>query len=274
MKFKAKLADESVNVTKVHPLKEFATLLISFVIILGIVLALASGFVNIVAPLVPLKTEQKIFSGFKTDSEVENFYGLGRVTPSRELKALVDKLTKHWPNNPYDFSVGVLDSDVINAMALPGGTIIVSSGLLDIVESENELAFVVAHEIGHFHNRDHLKGLGRGLLTGLVLGMVGQSTKTLNNAVNVLSSSSYSRNAEAQADRFGLELVQAQYGNVSGSTELFKKLALDENDTNLERYTRSHPMSENRIEKMIAYAAKHHWSFQEELLPRLIINLN
>ena len=275
MKFKAKLADETVNVSKVHPLKEFTTLIIGFSILLAILLILASSFANIVAPLVPLKTEKRIFSGLKTDSVNENFFGLGKVSPSNELKALVDKLAKHWPQNPYDFSVAVLDSNEINAMALPGGTIIVSSGLLDIVDSENELAFVLAHEIGHFHNRDHLKGLGRGLLSSLVLGIVGgQSSKALNSVVSTLSVSSYSRQDEARADRFGLELVQAQYGDVSGSTDLFKKLAENEDSTLLERYTRSHPISKIRIQEMMDYADKQHWLRKEKLLPALIINFD
>ncbi|HHO55771.1 MAG TPA: hypothetical protein ENK21_05235 [Trueperaceae bacterium] len=271
MKYKVKFADESVNVSKVHPLKEFATLIVGFSILLASILFIAISFVNIVAPLVPLKTEKAMFAGLKTTTVQENFYGLGRVSPNIKLKALVDKLAQHWPENPYDFSVAVLDSEILNAMAFPGGNIIVSQGLLDEVESENELAFVLAHEIGHFHNRDHLKSLGRGLLTSIILGVFGKSTESLSNVVGIVSTSSYSRKAEASADRFGLELVQAQYGNVSGSTDLFKKLSKNEHNSLVQRYTRSHPISKLRIQEMIDYAEKRNYSLTEKLLPKLII---
>ena len=51
----------------------------------------------------------------------------------------------------------------------------VSTGLLEQTASENELAFVVGHEIGHFRNRDHLRGLGRGVAFGLVLAALSTS---------------------------------------------------------------------------------------------------
>jgi len=274
MKFKAKLADESVNVSKTSPLKEFLSLIIGLSILLAILLILASSFVNIIAPLVPLKTEKRIFSALRPEAASENFFGLGEVKPSPELKTLVDRLAGHWADNPYDFWVGILNSDKINALALPGGTILVTKGLLNEVDSENELAFIVAHEIGHFHNRDALKGLGRGLVTALVLSIFGQGSRVLNNSVATLSTSSYSRKAESMADKFGLELVQAEYGTVSGATDLFKKLLDDEDSAILNRYTRSHPLSRIRVKELTDYAKKRGWTLNKILLPKLIIDYN
>ena len=54
-------------------------------------------------------------------------------------------------------------------MALPGGQIMVFSGLLKKVNLENELAMVLGHELGHYAHRDHLRGMGRGL--GVTLGL-------------------------------------------------------------------------------------------------------
>ena len=59
-----------------------------------------------------------------------------------QTQLLVDRLAFHWGDAPYQFRVEIDDSDVANAMALPGGLIVVTEGLLDQVESENELAFV------------------------------------------------------------------------------------------------------------------------------------
>ena len=268
MKFTPRQADESVNVSKTPPLKEFSTLIISFAVLLLIVLALSFSLVNVLVPLIPFSTEQAIFSQFKLDLDNDNFFGLGEVRSSDELKAIVDKLASHWKENPYDYSVGILQSRQINAMALPGGTILVTTALLDSVDSENELAFVLAHELGHFHNRDALKGLGRGLVGALVLSFIGRSTQTLNIAINTISKSSYSRRAELKADAFGLELMQATYGTVSGSTELFKKFAENEDIDLFSLYNRSHPFSNQRVNDMLDLAHKNHWSLNGILLPK------
>jgi Zn-dependent protease with chaperone function len=62
------------------------------------------------------------------------------------------------------YKIHIIPDPRINAMALPGGNIVVFSALIKETGSENELAFVLAHELGHFANRDHLRGLGRRLL--------------------------------------------------------------------------------------------------------------
>jgi Zn-dependent protease with chaperone function len=83
---------------------------------------------------------------------------------TRTLQALVDRLQTQCAALPYQITVHVQPSTAVNAAALPGGHMLVFSGLLTEMRSENELAFVLAHELGHYAHRDHLRGLGRALV--------------------------------------------------------------------------------------------------------------
>ena len=94
-----------------------------------------------------------------------------------------------------------------NAIALPGGHIYVFEGLINRAENADELAGVIAHEIGHVANRDGtravLQGAGLSFLFGMVLGdFVGGGAVVL--AARTLLQSSYSREVERRADAFGV----------------------------------------------------------------------
>jgi len=124
----------------------------------------------------------------------------------------------------------------VNAVALPGGHIIVYTGLLNKVASENELAFVLAHEMGHFAHRDHLRGMGRAVVF----------IKMLANALN-LTEMSFSRKQETRADEFALETLYCDYGHVAGATDFFEKISKAQDPGKFGHYLASHPESRKRI---------------------------
>ena len=166
MRFVAKQAKEGINVSDTHPLVEASTLIIGLTAIF-IVIALSLIFmVEVALYFVSAEDEADLFGDWLPEDIVT-------VAPDderlHETQLLVDRLVEHWPATPYQFRVEIDDSEIANAMALPGGLIIITQGLLDQVESENELAFVLGHELGHFKNRDHLRALGRGTYTPSVL---------------------------------------------------------------------------------------------------------
>ena len=123
-----------------HPLAEAGTLIVGLTaIFVGIALLLVF-LIELVLFFVPAESEAKLFNGWMpedvvtVDSEDEQRH---------YTQTLVDQLSSHWDAAPYDFRVEIDESDTANAMALPGGLIVVTQGLLDEVESENELAFVL-----------------------------------------------------------------------------------------------------------------------------------
>jgi len=153
----------------------------------------------------------------------------------------------------------------------------VTSGLLAQVASENELALVLGHELGHYRARDHLRGLGRGLATSLVLGALGSSGELvagLGAFAGGVAQRGFDRRQESAADAFGLALVQAEYGHVAGAGDFFARLSRDQEPRGapnagrrLAGYFDTHPMHENRAAALAAEAAAHGWPTEGRLTP-------
>ncbi|MDH3748711.1 MAG: M48 family metallopeptidase, partial [Gammaproteobacteria bacterium] len=163
----------------------------------------------------------------------------------------------------YTFRVEIDDSPELNALAFPGGLIIVTAGLLDEVETENELAFIIGHEMGHFKNRDHIRGLGRGVVLGIFFAAISSSDggATLGTSIADLTLRGFSRRQESGADRFGLELVHQEYGHVADAWRFFERISEgNESFIELVSYLSTHPPPKNRIEDLIESAGKNGWS--------------
>jgi len=258
VKFIAKKPREGINVSDEHPLVEAGTLIVGLTAIF-IIIALALIFIIEVALyFVSTETEAELFSGWIPDDLVT-------VSPADErlgqAQSLVDRLARHWAETPYEFRVEIDDSDVANAMALPGGLIIVTQGLLDQVESENELAFVLGHELGHFRNRDHLRALGRGILLSLFFAVItGNDVAGLGINASDIALRGFSREQESKADAFGLAIVHSEYGHVNQAARLFERWdAADENVLGIATYLSTHPQPADRVERLRAIAERDGW---------------
>ncbi len=248
MKYTPKQLKGNVNVSQTSPIREFFLLLGA---LLGIILVIYVGFgfaVDLVIPRLPDEVERslvEVFSGIYDDTE--------QTPASVQLQKLLDELLQEYPEKERFYRIHLVPDCLVNAMALPGGNIVVFSGLINEVESENELTFVLAHELGHFANRDHLRGLGR----GLVLLTISTALLGADNVVNNLIMNSlvnvqmkFSQEQERKADFFGLDLLNRRYGHVGGATDFFQKMAAREKKGRLAYYFASHPYPLDRVENL------------------------
>jgi len=167
--------------------------------------------------------------------------------------------------------VGIAALDAPNAFALPGGQVLVTSALLEQTGSENELAFVLAHELGHVAGRHPLRALGRGLLLSLALGAIG-STEGASVAASAaaLGERSFSREQERAADRFGLALVAAEYGHVAGATDFLRRLPDAQDARAASRaasWLATHPRSVDRVAELEGLARQQGFLTEGELSP-------
>ena len=145
-----------------------------------------------------------------------------------ELNALVDDLEAHIPQDSKayrDYQVLYIPTEVVNAGAIPGDTILVYQGLLDQMESENELMMVLGHEIGHFANRDHLRSIGKALVIRTVISSIFGDVTFIADAAQIISSTRFSQAQEKEADEYGLDLLYKNYDQVAGATDFFARLA-------------------------------------------------
>ena len=246
MDFKPALPRNNDNIFQDSPVKEALVLLSGvaafFLIIYFILGLLVDWAVTRISP----EMEANIFSGFQVP------FDLGapkNLSCQSELQRLTDGLRKCC-NIDYPVKIIVIPSDTANAIALAGGTIVVFSGIFDMVASENGIAFVLAHELGHFKHRDHLRGMGRGIvLTGICAFLTGSGsniTQLMAPGVH-LTQARYSRQLEAMADALALETLVCYYGHAGGATEFFQAMALEHDSGQLMAYFASHPECEARI---------------------------
>lgn len=176
--------------------------------------------------------------------------------PRRLLDALVR--CPEVPALPY--RLVLIDDATPNAFAFPGGTIGLTSGLLDALDEDIALAFVLGHELGHFRHRDHLRGVGRALGFGTACALLfggGSGAEALGSAMHLALQRGYSRGQEVAADRFGVLLVHRVHGRTDGVDQLFKILGQEE--TNLPGWAymlSTHPAPGERIRDLAEYAAE------------------
>lgn len=249
MKFEPQYIEENVNVSHRNHGREFlqfAVVLIGIIFIVYLVL----GFVaeSIVLRL-PLSVEITLGEKFMGQIDTETF------PRTREyVQKVLDKLVAAAEGlPPFSYRVDIIDNEMINALALPAGRIVVYSGLLKEISSENALAMVLAHELGHYVHRDHLRGLGRGLVfmsIGALLSASGQNVPSfLMPSIYTLDLHS-SRDQEEKADNFALDLMFVTYKHVGGVLELYDILQRKNDVRFLPTIFSTHPDTLKRKESL------------------------
>ena len=157
------------------------------------------------------------------------------------------------------FTIKVIDSDEVNAFALPGGFFYVNSGLLLVAEEEAELAGVMAHEVAHVAARHATRQMTRGNLANIasiplifVGGGIGYAARSAAGIGVPMSFMKFSRGFEEEADYLGLQyMYQAGYDPQSFLT-FFEKIQAKEKKKpgTLSKMFASHPPLESRVSKI------------------------
>lgn len=200
------------------------------------------------APFVPLAMEKRL--GDAVDRNVRAIFGHD-VCTSGDGQAALDRMTSRLlatADLDVPVSVAVLPNKIPNAVALPGGRIYVFDGLLKRAESPDELAGVLAHEIGHVENRDGLRKLlqtgGSAFLLGLLFGDV-TGGGAIIFASKMLVDSRYSRQAEKAADDYAAALMLAA-GRTPRPLGVFLN-RLGSGGSDRLAFLSSHPVTEERM---------------------------
>ncbi len=182
------------------------------------------------------------------------------------LQALADKIIPHM-DLPEGMSITVhyVNEDVVNAMATLGGHVLIYRGLLEKLPNENSLVMLLGHEIGHIKLRHPVKALGKGVVIGLVLSSVlGQSSDSvasLMSDTSMITMLSFNRDQEEASDNEGLKVMNAYYHHVQSSTDLFKILKNEHQESNISvpQFLSTHPDTEYRIQHINELAQAQHW---------------
>jgi Zn-dependent protease with chaperone function len=242
---------------RLHKRQQLAVVIWSFLATVSLVIIAWMGVPALAArvtPYVPVALERKI--GTAVDAQIRATLDRGHAGAAFECaagsdkppaRAALSKLVNKLQNAAslgIPLSVTVVHRPESNAFAIPGGHIYVFEGLIDKASSPDELAGVLAHEIGHVAHRDGTRAIlqqaGLSFLFGMMLGdFVGGGAVII--AARTVLQSSYSREQEAAADAYGVALMSKAggdpralgtlLGKIGGATEPGMKILRDHPDT-------------------------------------------
>lgn len=217
---------------------------IAFAAISALVVAVVLLSPQWLAPLIPASVDRQLGNALVGD------FG-GRFCDTRAGKAALAKMTRALDDNPQDLRVEVANIDMLNAVALPGGRVILFQGLLDQAKSPDEVAGVLAHEIGHVRERHVMQGLLRQMGLAVVLGGFDGSA---GGNLNSLLSTTYTRDAEREADEHSMKALNKAAISPIATADFFNRLAAldgsrdmrDRQVRTIASYSSSHPLSDER----------------------------
>jgi predicted Zn-dependent protease len=184
---------------------------------------------------------------YKSSTKREHIDKINRI--GRRLAQVSDR-------RDYTYQFFVIEQDDLNAFTVPGGRVYIFSGLIDKLETEDQIASVLAHEIGHCAARHTIKkfqaALGYNLISSIVLGQVGgpQAQEVASMSSNMIMSivfSAYGRQDEYEADRLGVKYLHAAGYDPAASVESLEILARETQDGGAPLILRSHPYLADRI---------------------------
>jgi predicted Zn-dependent protease len=245
--------DYNQNVSKQGFFKDFILLVVGgFVLFFTVywVLGFFSGEIFANMPIsVQLKIEKKIGTLY-----FEHFKIINKPTKSEKLQEIVDCFVKDSKYLNYGkINAYVVKSNMVNAFALPGGQIYVTTALMNDVKSDKELEFVMAHELGHFAHRDHMKALGRkAVLIGFSIILTGENSDVTEHLINSIHAfdTKFSQKQEINADMWAVDTLRKKQHSIQGGITFMQRLAKNKNIPEFEYYFATHPRPKLRVEKI------------------------
>lgn len=206
-----------------------------------------------------LSTEQEVEIGRQAAQEIERELRLyNDPVVSAYINRLGQMLARHSHRSRLTYYFKVVDTDEVNAFALPGGWLYVNRGLITTAENESELAGVIGHEIGHVDGKHGAQAISRQFGAAVVIDATlgGEDASVKRRVLKQVAAVStgagqlkYGRDAEREADRFAVAATYAAGIDPEGTATFFEKLmAMQEKEPGmLQVLFSTHPPSSERV---------------------------
>ena len=175
---------------------------------------------------------------------------------AQRIQTIGQRLSRASDRQDYEYHFYLLDKNEINAFTTPGGNIYFFSGLLNQLKTDDQVASVLAHEIGHCAAKHTVKkfqaAMGYNLIGSIILGQISseaaRSTASLaSNTAMQLAMSAYGRQDEYQADLLGLKYMYLAGYNLDGMIETLKVLEKESHGARPPLILSTHPYVDDRI---------------------------
>jgi predicted Zn-dependent protease len=222
----------------------------------GLLWAAFAFFIKLPEHPTLISKEKEMELGEKYSKVILSLNGFKKIDSPELDKILVataNRLKESQVDAAYRYNIFVVDNEMVNAFALPGGYIMLTKGLIDFADTPEELIAVICHEIGHIEKRHVMtrliKDIGLDILTSGDTFVVGEIARSI-------LSSGYNRRQEDEADLFACELMLKCGLEPRALASFFRKLKDEGKNELYENFEiiSSHPNLSNRIKTVLAYS--------------------
>lgn len=231
-----------------HRIRRIASILVMCSLVLSMVPS---------APAAAMSTEKEIQLGQTLDQEIDS-QSVISDDPflTNWVTTIGDKLATHRERTAITYHFEIIDSNEVNSFAIPGGFVHVDMGLLNFVTSDDELAGVIGHEMGHIE-RGHVTSLNdKGNILSVLIGVLSILNPIgylLGGTAGDLVYEKFSRIDELQADQYGLLLMTESGYDPRSAVDTFIHLDQLDPGGGGDKYFADHPAPLDRVSHMLGY---------------------
>lgn len=180
------------------------------------------------------------------------------------VETYLQQLNMHKELKSFDWAFNTIDENIVNAWCMPGGKVVVYTGLLPVTQNETALAFVMGHEIAHAIARHGNERMSQGLLVALGGVILEEALKEKKKETQLIFLGLYtigsnlaytlpnSRMQESEADKLGLIFMSMAGYDPSESLPFWQRMAKLSGNTKTPEFLSTHPSDETRINNLSA----------------------
>ncbi|HPD95181.1 MAG TPA: M48 family metallopeptidase [Tenuifilaceae bacterium] len=216
--------------------------------------------------LISAETEKAIGSKmYNQILEMNGYEAINNQIIDSILLATEDSLMANLPNSQFTYNISIVNSETVNAFALPGGYIIITKKMVQLCDTPEELLSVICHEIGHIEKRHVITRLVKEI--GLKL-LTSNDSYVSGEIARQLLSQKFNRSQEEEADMFSCSLMLKMGLEPRTLATVFRKLKEQNSNNELQNFEliSSHPNLDKRISYVLAYKIPHNFKAQKSSL--------
>ena len=198
-------------------------------------------------------TDKEVSIGEAVSARMEQQYDVVTdVDVNERARRVLDRIAAVCDRKDITYFIKVFDKDIMNAVSLPGGYVYIFKGLLDKLETDDQIAGVIAHEVAHITARHAVKRIQNAYGAMILQGLATQSSAKVAQGVNfalISLFSEYSQQDEFEADRLGVKYLKKAGYDPNAMVEVLVKLREDQEKSPAREYSywRTHPFIPQRI---------------------------
>jgi predicted Zn-dependent protease len=209
---------------------------------------------------VSIEQEEELGNALK-DMMIDQYTIVEDNLADSAIQVIKTRLISAIDSTPYRYEIKIIRNEQINAFTMPGGNIYIFSGLIKAADSPEEVAAVLAHEIGHAEKRHVVTRLINDMSVTAILSILsGGDPSMIAEILKSVAGNKFNREQEMEADKFGLQLLEDSQIPPKALARFFERLNDKELDYNEDlEILMTHPHNNKRIEQARKYKTRNNF---------------